>query len=156
MAVVIPAVFKRPLSVLVVIFTSGGEALLLRRSDHEAFWQSVTGSLEWHEDDLLSVAQRELSEETGIVTSVGWRDWEVSHQYEIFPQWRYRYQAGTLYNTEHIFSVELDDRVAVVLRPSEHREYEWVSWKAAIARAASPTNRWALEVLGRERQFLSR
>ncbi|MHB8252475.1 MAG: dihydroneopterin triphosphate diphosphatase [Acidiferrobacter sp.] len=147
--------YKRPESILVVIFTARGEVLLLRRSDHVAFWQSVTGSLEWHEEDLLAAARRELAEETGIITAQGWRDWETSHRYEIFPQWRYRYRPGTLHNTEHIFSVELADRVPVSLHACEHEEYEWVSWSEAVARATSASNRWALEVLGRERGFFS-
>lgn len=151
-AVTVPSC-KRPESVLVAIFTTQGEVLLLRRSDHVAFWQSVTGSLEWHEEDLAAVARRELAEETGIVTELGWRDWEMSHQYEIFPQWRYRYRPETTHNIEHIFSLELADRVAVSLHPSEHEEYEWVSWSTAMARVSSASNRWVLEVLGREHGF---
>ncbi|HUW97811.1 MAG TPA: dihydroneopterin triphosphate diphosphatase [Acidiferrobacter sp.] len=155
MAAVTRSSFKRPESVLVVIFTARGEVLLLRRSDHAAFWQSVTGSLEWDEEDLLAVAQREAAEETGIVTAHGWRDWEVSHQYEIFPHWRYRYEPGITRNIEHVFSLELADQVAVSLHPGEHEECEWVSWPVAVARVSSASNRWALEVLGRERGFLS-
>lgn len=145
--------FKRPESVLVLIFTTQGEVLLLRRSDHPAFWQSVTGSLEWHEDDLGAVAKRELAEETGIVTERGWRDWEMSHQYEIYPEWRYKYEPGITRNTEHIFSVELATRVPVVVHPGEHEEYEWVGWSDAVSRVTSPTNRWALAALGQARGF---
>jgi dATP pyrophosphohydrolase len=146
--------FKRPESVLVVIFTTPGEVLLLRRCDHAAFWQSVTGSLEWHEEDLLATARREVAEETGIMVENGWRDWEISHQYEIFPEWRHRYRPGTLRNTEHIFSLELPDRVEVRLHASEHKEFEWMSWQAATVRVTSETNRYALETLGRQRAFL--
>ncbi len=146
--------FKRPESVLVLIFTTQGEVLLLRRSDHPAFWQSVTGSLEWYEDDLGAVAKRELAEETGIVAERGWRDWETSHQYEIYPEWRYKYEPGTARNIEHIFSLELDARVPVVLHPREHEEYEWVAWSEAVSRVTSPSNRWALATLGQARGFL--
>ncbi len=149
--VLAPVSFKRPESVLVVIFTAANEVLLLRRADHDAFWQSVTGSLEWHEEDLLAVARRELAEETGIAVSAGWRDWEVSHQYEIFPQWRHKYRPGTERNTEHVFSVELAARVPVTLQPSEHQEYVWLDWSKALSRVTSATNRWALATLGRER-----
>ncbi|AWP24272.1 dihydroneopterin triphosphate diphosphatase [Acidiferrobacter sp. SPIII_3] len=149
-----PSSFKRPESVLVVIFTTPGEVLLLRRADHVEFWQSVTGSLEWCEDDRFVTACRELFEETGIMAETGWRDWGVSHCYEIFPQWRHRYRPGTVHNTEHVFSLELPERVPVALRPVEHVEYEWLAWPAAVARVTSASNRWALEVLGRERGFL--
>ena len=154
MAVGGPSSFKRPESVLVVIFTTPGEVLVLRRADHAAFWQSVTGSLEWHEDDRFATARRELLEETGIAADRGWRDWGVSHRYEIYPQWRHRYRPGTVHNTEHVFSLELPDRVPVVLRPDEHEEYEWLAWPTAVARVTSASNRWALEILGRERGFL--
>ena len=40
-----------------VIYTTGGEVLLLRRRQPDDFWQSVTGSLEWDEDPLAA-AQR--------------------------------------------------------------------------------------------------
>ncbi len=146
--------FKRPESVLVLIFTTQGEVLLLRRSDHPAFWQSVTGSLEWHEEDLWAVAKRELAEETGIVAERGWQDWETSHQYEIYPEWRYKYEPGTMRNTEHIFSLELNARVSVVLHPREHEDYEWVAWPEAVSRVTSASNRWALATLGRARGFL--
>ncbi len=154
MAAVLPPRYKRPESVLVVIFTAKAEVLLLRRADHPEFWQSVTGSLEWSEEDRLATARRELQEETGIVASEGWRDWGLSHRYEIFPEWRHRYEPGTVHNTEHVFSLELRDRVAVSLHPAEHCDYEWLRWAPAVARVTSDSNRWALETLGRERGFL--
>ena len=54
--------FRRPESVLIVIYTVGGEFLLLERRRPPGFWQSVTGSLEWGEtaDDA---ARRELVED---------------------------------------------------------------------------------------------
>ena len=41
--------FKRPESVLVVIYTRSRECLLLERTQPSGFWQSVTGSLRWGE-----------------------------------------------------------------------------------------------------------
>ena len=41
--------YKRPESVLVVVHSSDGMILLLKRADIEDFWQSVTGSLDWGE-----------------------------------------------------------------------------------------------------------
>ena len=144
---------KRPESVLVVIFTAGGEALLLKRADHRAFWQSVTGSLEWDEADRLAVAKREVFEETGIVVVDGWRDWERQHRFEIYPEWRHRYPAGVTHNTEHVLSLELPARVNVHLHACEHEEYRWVHFPEAIAQATSGTNRWALKTLQDERGF---
>ncbi|MGW8310783.1 MAG: NUDIX domain-containing protein, partial [Thiogranum sp.] len=42
--------YKRPESVLVVIYTASGEVLMLERQQPAGYWQSVTGSLEWGED----------------------------------------------------------------------------------------------------------
>ncbi len=144
---------KRPESVLVVIFTTGGEALLLKRTDHRAFWQSVTGSLEWDENDRLAAAKREVFEETGIVVTGGWRDWERQNRFEIFPEWRHRYPAGITHNTEHVFSLELPGRVGVRLHAREHEDYRWVYFPEAVAQATSSTNRWALKALQDERGF---
>ncbi|MCW8948496.1 MAG: NUDIX domain-containing protein, partial [Sedimenticola sp.] len=41
--------YKRPESVLVVIYTDQGEVLMLNRTRPKGFWQSVTGSLKWGE-----------------------------------------------------------------------------------------------------------
>ncbi len=41
--------FRRPESVLIVIYTAGGEFLLMERRRPAGFWQSVTGSLVWGE-----------------------------------------------------------------------------------------------------------
>ncbi len=62
------AEFKRPESVLVVIYTKDGDALLLQRvrPAWPEFWQSVTGSLHWSEQVPLDAARRELHEEAGI------------------------------------------------------------------------------------------
>ena len=61
--------FKQPVSVLVVIHTPALDVLLLERSAHPGFWQSVTGSREGDEG-LADTARREVGEETGIVASV--------------------------------------------------------------------------------------
>ena len=57
--------YKQPVSVLVVIHTTGLEVLLLERADHPGYWQSVTGSCEAGET-LVETAQREVREETGL------------------------------------------------------------------------------------------
>ena len=58
--------YKRPESVLVVIYTISGEVLLLERRQPAGFWQSVTGSLAWDEAPR-EAAIREVSEETGLL-----------------------------------------------------------------------------------------
>ena len=144
--------FKRPESVLVVVYTRSGKVLLLRRADHPEFWQSVTGSMEWGDEQPAETAARELREETGIdVAPAALTDWKIQNRYEIFPQWRYKYAPGVVENTEHFFSLELPDESAVSLSPSEHSEYVWVLFPEAVERVFSWTNRDALLLLMKER-----
>lgn len=146
--------FKRPESVLVVVYTKTGKVLMLRRADHAEFWQSVTGSLEWDTQDPKATARRELREETGIVTG-DLRDWQKTNTYVIFPEWRHRYAPGVTENTEHVFSLELPNEVPVKLNPDEHSEFLWLAFPAAVERATSWSNRDAIVSLGRELGFLS-
>lgn len=142
--------YKRPESVLVVVYTRAGKALMLRRADHPEFWQSITGSLEWSEADLRAVACRELQEETGIDAGAALHDWGISNRYVIFPEWRHRYAPGITENTEHVFSLELDAEVPVRLNPKEHSAYEWLDLDAAAQRATSWTNRDVLRALAQQ------
>ena len=57
---------KIPISVLVVIYKSNRDVLLIERADRSGFWQSVTGSLDVLDEDLAFAAAREVFEETGI------------------------------------------------------------------------------------------
>ena len=57
--------YKRPESVLVVIYSKTGHVLMMQRVFPKEFWQSVTGSLEWGEN-AEQAAKRELKEETGL------------------------------------------------------------------------------------------
>ena len=57
--------YKRPESVLVVVYTVSGQTLLLKRN-RPVFWQSITGSLKWPDESAPDAAYRELEEETGI------------------------------------------------------------------------------------------
>lgn len=143
--------FKRPESVLVVVYTRSGKVLLLRRADHPEFWQSVTGSMEWGDEQPAETAARELREETGIAVAPEMlTDWKLQNRYEIFPQWRYKYATGVCENTEHFFSLELPDEQAVTLSPQEHSEYAWVTFAEAVERVFSWTNRDALTLLMKE------
>ena len=73
--------WKIPVSVLVVIHTPDLRILLLERTDHPGWWQSVTGSQEAGET-LVETAAREVREETGLdVTEHRLIDWiKTCHQ----------------------------------------------------------------------------
>lgn len=143
-----PSAYKRPESVLVVVTTRAGQVLLLRRADHPEFWQSVTGSMEWGDELPVETAVRELREETGIrVPPAALIDWNIRNRYEIFPQWRYKYAPEVRENTEHFFSLALDEAPAVILNPDEHTEYVWLPIEQAVDRVFSWTNRDALRAL---------
>lgn len=59
-------VYKRPVSVLVVIYAQDTKrVLMLQRRDDPDFWQSVTGSIEEGET-ALQAAVREVKEEVTI------------------------------------------------------------------------------------------
>lgn len=144
--------FKRPESVLVVVYTRAAKVLLLRRADHPDFWQSITGSMEWGDEQPLETAVRELREETGIsVTPAQLTDWKIQNCYAIFPQWRHKYAPDVTENTEHFFSLELPDEPIVTLSPTEHSEYRWVPFAEAAEHVFSWTNRDALLLLMKER-----
>lgn len=140
--------YKQPVSVLVIVYTPKLEVLLMERADFPDHWQSVTGSIE-PDEPLVHAAARELAEETGIdATNYGGvSDWQLSNDYEIFPQWRHRYPPGTMHNTEHVFGLEVPTRIPVSLAPREHLRYEWLDWREAAARCFSWSNRAAIEAL---------
>ena len=138
------SLFKRPESVLVVVYTRQLDVLLIRRRKPEGFWQSVTGSLETGETPFHA-ASRELAEETGIVAPVN--DHGISRTFRILDAWRRRYAPGVTENLEHEFSVQLPDRCDVVLDPTEHVDYCWLPIVDAIAKVSSRTNRAALNTI---------
>ncbi len=135
--------FKRPESVLVVIFTAAGEVLLLERQQPRGFWQSVTGSLEWGEG-IEAAAVREVREETGLVADGLVATGEVN-RYPILPAWRHKFAPEVEENVEHVFLLPLATPPAIAIDPREHHVYRWMPRNAALARASSPTNRAAIE-----------
>lgn len=137
--------YKRPESVLVVLYDQHHRVLVLQRQDDPDFWQSVTGTIEAGESPL-DTAYREVEEELGLVLdrNAGQiRDCQQSFRYEIRPQWRYRYPPGTLFNTEHAFYTCIDGASRLVL--SEHLQYQWLDKSAALARLWSSSNREAVK-----------
>ena len=139
---------------LVLVYTKQLEVLLIERADRAGFWQSVTGSIEAQDIDLRATAIREVKEETGIDASqYALTDWQFSQTYEIFPHWRYRYAPGVTHNVEHVFGLELPERVPVQLAPLEHVAYQWVDWREAANKVFSWTNVEALRKLGELHQL---
>ncbi len=130
---------------LIVIYTAGGEFLLLERRKPPGFWQSVTGSLEWGEsaDDA---ARRELIEETGI-TQGFLRNLNWTQVYEILPSFGKKYAPGITRNLEHAFALKLHERVPVTLSEHEHVQYRWVPADEAVATTSSSTNRAVIQQL---------
>jgi dATP pyrophosphohydrolase len=135
---------KIPISVLVVIYKSNGEVLLIERADKASFWQSVTGSVDAIDEDLRTAAAREVLEETGIdVQSLPGNSLQDLHhqiEYEIYPQWRHRYAPGVIKNTEHWFSLLVPDNAQVQLAPREHVAYQWLPFAEAARKCFSRSN----------------
>ncbi|NVK30439.1 MAG: dihydroneopterin triphosphate diphosphatase [Gammaproteobacteria bacterium] len=136
--------FKRPESVLVVIYCRT-DVLVMQRKDDPNFWQSVTGSLEWDETHD-SAAVRELFEETGIDQQPIY-----SGQFARFVvRESYRHKYGTdqpIENIEYIYHCEMCKKPEIALSPDEHTAFEWLPWPQAAERCWSPSNREAILAL---------
>ena len=135
---------KIPISVLVVIYKSNRDVLLIERADRSGFWQSVTGSLDAPDEDLALAATREVFEETGIAVDHlpkgALRNMHQQIEYEIYPEWRFRYAPGVTRNIEHWFALQVPDDTLVKLAPREHVAYEWLPFVEAAKKCFSPSN----------------
>ncbi len=142
---------KIPISILVVIYKSNGDVLLIERADRPGFWQSVTGSLDAQSEDLAVAATRGVFEETGIVveqlSAEALQNMHHQIEYEIYPDWRFRYAPGVTKNTEHWFALRVPDDTAITLSPREHVAYEWLPFEAAAQKCFSPSNGEAIRKL---------
>lgn len=139
--------FKIPVSVLVVIYTPGLQVLLIERADRPGFWQSVTGSQDEGET-LRQTALREVAEETGLEPNAGMLvDWNRRNEFEIYPEWRWRYAPGVTRNTEHVFGLCVPEVVPVRLSPREHLAYAWLPYDRAAEKVFSWSNAKMLRAL---------
>ena len=136
--------YKIPISTLVVIYTHDLQVLLLERTDHPGYWQSVTGSQDAGET-LRETAIREVYEETGLdAMRYPLTDWAKQNVYDIYPIWLHRYPPGTTHNTEHVFSLSLPDKLPIIVSPREHLGFIWLPWKEAAEKCFSSSNRDAI------------
>ena len=140
--------FKRPESVLVVVYTLQGEFLLMERTRPRGFWQSVTGSLEWGEQ-ADAAAVRELLEETGLQAGSAIENLHHAETFPIIYPWKKRYAPHAFYNREHWFALQVSSRRTIRLQRHEHRQYRWLAAADAMRRASSWTNRRAIQQIAR-------
>lgn len=143
--------YKIPQSVLVVIYTTSGLVLLIRRTD-VGTWQSVTGSKDHLDESWETTAIREVQEETGINaldTKCQLQDWGLENVYDIYPAWRWRYDPEVSRNTERVFGLRVPEQTPVTLSPQEHTEWRWLHWQEASDHCFSPSNAEAILMLPR-------
>lgn len=143
--------FKRPESVLVVLYNQYRKVLVLKRIDNPHFWQSVTGSLE-NDETPVQTAVREVSEETSIDLHYV-SEYKASeniiidcrwvNQYTIFENWRARYAIGVTRNIEYVFCAQV--RASTKIALSEHSAYLWLPKQEAMQKVSSPSNKLAIE-----------
>lgn len=138
--------YKRPVSVLVVIFARDTKrVLMLQRRDDPEFWQSVTGSVEEGET-APQAAAREVKEEVSIdvaAEQLTLMDCQRTVEFEIFCHLRHRYAPGIERNTESWFCLGLPSEREIVF--TEHLTYRWVDAAQAAALTKSWSNRQAIE-----------
>lgn len=139
--------YKTPVSVLVVIHTPDMQVLLLERTDHPGYWQSVTGSQNQGEK-LSQTAVREVAEETGLdAARYRLTDCKICNEYEIYEEWRWRYAPEVTHNTEHVFALLLPNAVPISVAAREHLNFVWLPWREAAEKVFSPSNADAIRTL---------
>ncbi|MBI79673.1 MAG: dihydroneopterin triphosphate diphosphatase [Pseudomonadota bacterium] len=137
--------YRRPESVLVVIYTFYMDFLLLERTHPVNFWQSVTGTICWNEDPH-DAAIREVKEETGL-SSESIIDAKLKNKFSILPEWKDRYDPKVNFNTEHLWYLKIPQKVSIDLCYKEHKSYKWVKSEQALKMVQSWTNKEAIKRL---------
>ncbi len=140
---------RRPVSVLVIVYTDDTQILLLRRRRPLASWQSVTGSLK-DDESHAAAAARELREETGLTDEGELNCSDVSRRFEIDQRWRDQFEPGVVENDEFEWRYRLPVTREIELNADEHSEYRWLPLDDAIESVWSWTNRDALIALKEE------
>ena len=138
-----PSNFRRPLSVLIVVYTDDARVLLLRRGKPFDFWQSVTGSLK-DDENHATAARRELFEETGLRNEGELEFTGISRQFAIDSRWRNRFAPGVVENVEFEYHYRVAEAMDIRVDDTEHTEYRWLPLEEAIDTVWSWTNRDAL------------
>jgi len=117
---------------------------LIERADRPGFWQSVTGSLDALDENLALAASREVFEETGIavdqLAAGSLRNLHHQIEYEIYPDWRFRYAPGVTRNIEHWFALEVPENIQIQLSPREHVAFQWLPFEEAAKKCFSRSN----------------
>ena len=136
--------FKRPESVLVIVYTRQNEVLLLKRNRPPVgWWQSVTGSLRWDESPE-EAAVREVREETGLEVDNLIVNTGVVNYFKIVPESLHLYPTGAFENKEHVFTAMLQAMVGIHLNAAEHSHSMWLPALQAAEKTQSSTNRAAI------------
>ena len=136
--------YKRPESVLIIVYSKDAQVLMLERVQPQGFWQSVTGSLQEGEF-AIDAAHRELKEETGLQGHI--ISTNLENTFPILPAWRDRFAPEVSHNHETVFACEVDAPCEIALNPLEHMASRWLPREAAAEKASSWTNRDAILAL---------
>ncbi len=150
--------YKIPISVLVVIYNNFGNILLLKRADSPNnldLWQSVTGSKELSDNNLITTACREVYEETKfIVKQNQLENLNLITNFEILPYWKHKYAPDITHNCETAFAfcTEFQQEIPT-LQSKEHTEFLWLHWQIAAEKCFSPSNKKAILQVANLKKF---